>query len=85
MESSNVGDKDTYAFGNLSTVSGSVYAVQITAFARKTDAGTRLIKTVARLGATEIESTDQPLSAGYAFPARDIRTAKPGGAARSSS
>jgi hypothetical protein len=41
VESSTVGDKDTYAYGNLTATSGTVYGVIPMPYARKTDAGVR--------------------------------------------
>lgn len=80
VESSNVGEKDTYAFGNLATVTGTVYGVQVIPVAKKTDAGTRQIVSVARLSGTEVDSAAKNLTGGYAqLP--DIREAKPGGGA----
>jgi hypothetical protein len=78
VESSTVGDKDTYAFGNLTPAAGTVYAVQLLPYARKTDAGVRSIKTVARHSATEEDSADLTLSTSYQY-FEDIRTTKPGG------
>lgn len=81
VESQIVADKDTYAFGNLATVSGTVYAVQILPYARKTDAGARSIKSIARLsGGTEEDGTERALLTTYQYFA-DIRETKPGGGA----
>lgn len=80
VESSTVGNKDTYAYGNLTPASGTVFAVQILPWAKKTDAGSRAIKTVARLAAgTEQDSAAISLPSTYTYVAQDIRTAKPGG------
>jgi hypothetical protein len=78
VESSNVGDKDTYAFGNLASTSGTVYGVHIQPYARKTDAGTRKIVSVARLSGTETDSADKVLSTSYQY-LTDCRDTKPGG------
>lgn len=80
VESSTVGQKDTYAFGNLTSTTGSVYGVQILPYAQKTDAGTRSIASVARLSATEVDSADKTLSTTYTY-LPDIRETKPGGGA----
>ena len=80
VESSTVGDKDTYAMGNLTSTTGTVYGVQILPFAKKTDAGTRSIKSVTRLSTTEEDSADKTLSTVYAY-LPDIRETKPGGGA----
>lgn len=80
VESSTVNDKDTYAYGNLTSTTGTVYGVQVLPFARKTDAGTRSIKSVARLSGTEVDSADKALSTDYVY-LPDIRETKPGGGA----
>lgn len=80
VESSTVSDKDTYAMSNLTSTAGTVYGIQIMPFARKTDAGTRSIKSVTRLSGTEEDSADKALSTGYTY-LMDIRETKPGGGA----
>lgn len=78
VESSTVGNKDTYAYENLASTSGSVYGVQIAPWAKKTDAGIRSIKTIARLSTTEVDGPEQFLASGYSY-LPDIRATKPGG------
>lgn len=80
VESADVGDKDTYAFGNVAAATGTVFAVQPLPWARKTDAGIRKIATVARLSGTEEDSADIALGSGFSG-FHDIRTTKPGGGA----
>lgn len=80
VESSNVGDKDTYTMGNLTPTTGTVYGLQILPFAKKTDAGTRSIKSITRLSGTEEDSADKTLSTDYGY-LPDIRETKPGGGA----
>jgi hypothetical protein len=80
VESSTVGDKDTYAMGNLTSTTGTVYGVQVMPYAKKTDAGVRSIVSVARLSSTEVDSAAKTLSTTYAY-LPDIREAKPGGGA----
>jgi hypothetical protein len=80
VESSTVGDKDTYTYGNLTPTTGTVYAVQIIPHAAKTDAGTRSIASVARLSSTEVDSADKTLSSTATY-LPDIRETKPGGGA----
>jgi len=79
VESSVVGDKDTYAFGDIAS-SGTVYGVQFAPYAAKTDAGSRSIVSVARLSGTETDGSVKALSVspGYLL---DIRETKPGGGA----
>lgn len=79
-ESSTVGDKDTYAFGNLTSTTGSVFGVQISPYSKKTDAGARSICSIARLSTTEVDSSNKTLSASYIYQP-DLREAKPGGGA----
>ncbi len=78
VESSTVGNKDTYAYENLTPGTGTVYFVQPIPYARKSDAGTRSIVSVARLSATEVDSAASTLSATYLYYP-DIRETKPGG------
>lgn len=67
VESSTVGTKDTYGYSNISSTIGTVHGVQILPFAKKTDAGSRAIATVARSGITEAMSADLPLLATYGY------------------
>jgi hypothetical protein len=78
VESSTVGDKDTYAFTNPTPSSGTVYGVQVLPYAAKTDAGVRSIVSVARLAGTEVDSSAKTLSATAQY-LPDVREAKPGG------
>lgn len=78
VQSATVDEKDTYAYANLTPTTGSVYGVQLSPYARKTDAGARGLKTVARHSGTEEDSAAQALSTSYAFYS-DIRETKPGG------
>lgn len=79
VESATVSNKDTYACGNLATATGTVYAVNPILYAKKTDAGSRSVASVARLsGGTEADSSNVSLSSSYTFIG-DIRTTKPGG------
>ncbi|MDF2751654.1 MAG: hypothetical protein K0S82_36 [Gaiellaceae bacterium] len=78
VESATVGNKDTYAYENHPLSAGTVYGVQVNVNARKTDAGTRKIVSVARLSGTEVDSAEHSLSSTYQY-FRDIRETKPGG------
>lgn len=80
VESAAVGNKDTYAYGNLTALSGTVYGVQVLPYAAKTDAGSRQIKTIARVGVTEQDGPAQTLSTTYQYLS-DIRGADPTGSA----
>lgn len=80
VQASSVGDKDTYAFTNVTPGTGTVYGVQVGQYARKTDAGARSIASVARLSGTEVDSANFTLSTTYQY-LLDMREAKPGGGA----
>lgn len=80
VESSDVGDKDTYLYEDLTPTTGTVYGVQCNPWARKTDAGVRTIVSVARFSGTEEDSANKTLASTYAY-LRDIRQTKPGGGA----
>lgn len=80
VQSASVGTKDTYAMGNLATTSGTVLATMPVPFARKSDAGSRQIYSVARLSGTEEDSAAKTLLDSYTY-LPDIRTTKPGGGA----
>lgn len=80
VQSPDVGDKDTYAYGNLVTVTGDVLAVQLAPVGRKTSAGGRSFNHVARLSATEEDGAAVALQDSFLVH-RDIRTTKPGGGA----
>jgi len=75
-----VGNKDTYAYTDVNGSTGTVYGVQISPYARKTDAGTRKICSIARLSGTEVDGPDKDLSTTYQYLS-DIRETKPGGGA----
>lgn len=80
VESSTIGDRDTYAYTNATATSGTVYGAVLYPLARKTDAGTKTICSIARLAATEVDSADRTLSVSYQyFP--DVHEEKPGGGA----
>lgn len=81
VESATVSDKDTYAFGDLSVSSGTIFAVNPIVYTRKTDAGSRSIAVVARLsGGTEEDGSNISLPTSYTFY-NSLRTTKPGGGA----
>jgi hypothetical protein len=80
VESSTVGDKDTYAYSNVTPTTGTVHGVQLLPYAKKTDAGTRSIVSVARHSGTEEDSSAKTLNSTYAY-LPDVRETKPGGGA----
>lgn len=74
-----IGEKDTYALGNLASTTGAVPAVQVTAVARKNDAGSRSIETIVRSsGGTEDQGGALVLGTAYAATQR-ILESEPGG------
>lgn len=78
VESSTPGDKDTYGYQDLSYVSADVYAVQVLPYAKKNDAGSRTIKSVARVSGVEADGPAKTLTTAYQYLS-DIRETKPGG------
>lgn len=80
VQGTSVGDKDTYAFQDATPTSGAVHAVQAIPYARKTDAGSRSICSVARLSGTESDGANHTLSVSYQYH-RHIFETKPGGGA----
>jgi hypothetical protein len=78
VQSADVGDEDTYTYGDLATTTGSVFAVQPIPYARKTDAGSRQIVSTARLSAVETDSLAKSLADTYLY-LPDVRETKPGG------
>lgn len=80
VESSTIGNKDTYTYSNLVPTSGTVYGVQVLPWVRKTDAGTKEFCSIARLAGTEEDSATKTLSTSYQY-LPDIRITKPGGGA----
>jgi hypothetical protein len=75
------GDKDTYAFGDITHTSGSILGVHVALYAAKTDAGARKIRSVVRSAGTDYgAATDQPISTTYA-PYLDVRETDPATAA----
>lgn len=65
--SSTATDKELYGMSALEGNIGTIYAVMVRNAARKVDAGTRLVKNVARSSATEVDGTEQSVGANYNF------------------
>jgi hypothetical protein len=81
VESSTVGDKDTYNFASHGiTVPGTVHGVQTFLHAKRTDAGPRSVCAVARLSSTEVDGANHALGPAYAGFTHVYET-KPGGGA----
>ena len=62
VQSSTVGDKDTYNYTSITPLVGTIHGVQTVPYAAKTDAGTRTIVNVARSGSSESNSSSRTLS-----------------------
>lgn len=81
VASSTAADRDLYAVADL-TITGSVLAVQVHAYAQKTDAGARSLKTLQRSsGGTVVASSALPLTTTYGVLSGTLRTTDPDGAA----
>lgn len=65
VASSVAGDKDLYAFGDLSNPGSVVKGVQINSFAAKSDTGLRSITNLVKSGATEATGSTTALSTSY--------------------
>lgn len=78
VQGSSVGDTDTYDFANLSSTPTTINAVQINAFAEKTDAASRSIYLQAVSGATTSDGSAYALAASYGKFER-LLTADPNG------
>lgn len=65
--SSTATDKELYGMSALEGNIGTIYAVMARSNVRKVDAGTRLIKNVARSSATEVDGTEYSIGAAYGF------------------
>jgi len=61
------GEKDTYAFGNLTPTSGTVKGVRVMICARKDDAGSRSIAPVYRPASTDYDGTTGVVSDSYTY------------------
>lgn len=63
--SDTVGSIDSFAFTDMAVLTASVFGVQANILARKDDAGTRTLRAIARVGGTNYEGSDLPLSDTY--------------------
>lgn len=80
VQSLTSGHKDTYAYGNLTPTTGTVYAVQLLPYAKKTDAGLRQIKSVARVATDEADGATETLTTDYLYYPEIMATQPNGGA-----
>lgn len=82
VESSTVGQKDTYALADLAAGSSAVKSVAVLHYARKTDVGSRQMGAVIRSGGTDYtHATGVDLSDSYAYSFRNWGSNPNGGTA----
>jgi hypothetical protein len=60
-------EKDTYAFGSLTPTSGTIAGVQVMAYARKDDAGSRSIAPVYRPASTDYDGATVTVGDSYTY------------------
>lgn len=65
VQGSTTGDLDLYDFGNLSVTASSIDAVQLTAFAKKTDVSARSIYLPVKSGGTQSDGSATALGTAY--------------------
>lgn len=72
---SNVGDKDSYAFTDLPSVSSNtIYGVQVNSYWQKSDSGARSAAALAKSGSTVLDGSSVVLSSGYTFSTQVYET-----------
>ena len=76
--SSTANQKDSFAFGNVTPTSGTVYGVCVNLVTRKDDAGSRSIRSLNRLSSTDANATAQTIGSSYANY-QFVHETKPGG------
>lgn len=62
VSTAGTGIKDTYAFGNLSFITGNIVAVQVSFNARLLSAGTRTVRPIVRHSGTDYAGTNQNIT-----------------------
>jgi hypothetical protein len=68
VESGTSTNKDTYAFGDISHTPSNIYGVQVSAYAKADDAGTRIIGVATRSAAADYNaSTTHAVGQSYAY------------------
>jgi hypothetical protein len=80
VESASAGDKDSYTYTNLTAGTGTVLGVCPKMRVRKTDAGTREIRALARLSGSDAVGVTKALSTDWTTE-QDVLETKPGGGA----
>lgn len=59
------GQRDTFDCSNLASISGSIFGVQANMTMRKDDAGSRTLRAMTRIAATDYEGSNQYMSTDY--------------------
>lgn len=77
VESATAGQKDAYAFGDISHAPPNIFSVLVTAVGTKDDAGARSIKPLVRQGGADYAGTATTLNQGAYVRAVDIREVDP--------
>jgi hypothetical protein len=77
VSSATVGQKDTYALGNLSSTPSAIRGVKPVVIARKDDVGTATVAPVVRSGGTDYDQTSTGLSTSYAPLAASVLDVDP--------
>jgi hypothetical protein len=67
VESSTVGQRDTYEMEDLSHTPASIFGVQSSVYARKVDSGARELITTVRSGTTDYDSATNVLATSYLY------------------
>ncbi len=67
VSDSTVGHRDSYAFGDLPSLAGTVFGVKTLVYARKDDAGTRQIAAVSRPGTADRDGSTVTLTTSYVY------------------
>jgi hypothetical protein len=63
--SNTVGQRDTLDCGNLPSITGSIFGVQLNIAARKDDAGSRTLRSLTRVSSTDYEGASQNVGTDY--------------------
>lgn len=63
--SNTVGHRDTLDCGNLPSITGSIFGVQLNMSARKDDAGSRTLRSLTRVSSTDYEGSSQNVGTDY--------------------
>lgn len=79
VTSNTAGDKDTYSCNNLSTATGNIHGVQVSITAKKTTAGYKEIKALARRSGVDYEGASKVLTTSYVTNSHLFETDPSGG------